>query len=194
MPTYLNSPMAVNVTELFCRHPEEHRLSTRQCEELCEDVTFVRTTEESMRLTSRHEPAIILAASGMASGGRVLHHLEALAPDPRTTILFTGFQAAGTRGDALLHGATTVRIFGADVPVRAAVERLDSLSAHADGDELLAWLGTAPKPAAGVSVVHGEPAAADALRQRLRSQLGWDARVGRHGEPVDLGPAAPAHG
>lgn len=186
VPTYLNSPMAVNTTELFCRFTDQHRLSVQQCEAMCDDVTFVRTADESMQLTSRREQNIVLAASGMATGGRVLHHLETMAPNHRNTIVLTGFQAAGTRGDALAHGASSIRMFGQDVPVRATVERIDSLSAHADADELVAWLSTADAPASGSSIVHGEPAAADALRARLRNELGWDAHVTLQGDHVEV--------
>jgi metallo-beta-lactamase family protein len=186
VPTYLNSPMAVHATELFCRFADQHRLSPEECAAMCEDVRFVRTAEETKRLTARHEPAIVLAASGMATGGRVLHHLEQLAPDRRNTVLFTGFQAAGTRGDALVRGAPTVRVYGGEVPVRAEVATLDSLSAHADADELLAWLATADSPPDAVTVVHGEPLAADTLRRRIHDELGWPARVAAHGDGVDV--------
>jgi len=189
VPTYLNSPMAVHATELFCRFTGEHRLTDEQCAAMCEDVRFVRTAEESMRLTAKHEPSIVLAASGMATGGRVLHHLEQLAPDRCNTILFTGFQAVGTRGDALVHGAATVRVYGGEVPVRAEVATLDSLSAHADADELLTWLATTATPPRAVTVVHGEPHAADTMRRRIRDELGWPARVAAHGDttPVRIG-------
>ena len=186
VPTYLNSPMAVHATELFCRYTDEHRLTDQQCAAMCEDVRFVRSVEESMRLTARHEPSIVLAASGMATGGRVLHHLEQLAPDRRNTILFTGFQAVGTRGDALVHGAGTVRVYGGEVPVRAEIATLDSLSAHADADELLRWLATTATPPGAVTVVHGEPHAADTMRRRIRDELGWPARVAAHGDTAPV--------
>jgi metallo-beta-lactamase family protein len=122
----------------------------------------------------------------MATGGRVLHHLEHLAPDRRNTVLFTGFQAAGTRGDALVRGAATVRVYGGEVPVRAEVATLDSLSAHADADELVAWLATASASPDAVTVVHGEPLAADTLRRRIHTELGWPTRVAAHGDRVDV--------
>ena len=135
---------------------------------------------------------IILAASGMATGGRVLHHLQTLAPDHRNTILFTGFQAAGTRGEALVNGARAIKMFGAYVTVRAEVARVDSLSAHADGDELLAWLRMTSRPPHAVSVIHGEPAAADTLRRRIGDELGWNATVAVQGEQVDVSPSPQA--
>ncbi len=184
IPTYLNSPMAVNATELFLASTAEHHLDPRQVAELSDGVEFVRTVEESKQLTARSGPMIVLSASGMLTGGRVLHHLFQVAPDHRNTILVTGYQAAGTRGEALLNGASTLRVFGDDVPVRARVVHLDTLSAHADGDELMAWLASAPRPPTAVSVVHGEPSAADTLRRRIRHELGWPATVPASGDAV----------
>lgn len=184
VPIYLNSPMAVSTTELFFDFAGHHRLDAAQCERMRAGVTFVRTMEESIQLSARRGPMIILAASGMASGGRVLHHLEELAPDHRNTILFTGFQAAGTRGEAMVHGARHVRVFGQMVPVRASVECLDSLSAHADADELVDWLGQVPVAPSAVSVVHGEATAADTFRRRLRDDLGWHGSVPAQGQSV----------
>lgn len=190
IPTYLNSPMAVSTTEVFCRFSGQHRLSDEQSAAMCDDATFVRSVEESIQLTARRETKIVLAASGMATGGRVLHHLEAMAPEPRDTIVLAGFQAAGTRGEALANGARSIRLFGQDVPVRAKVERIDSLSAHADADELIAWLRPAGHPARGASVVHGEPSASDALRSRIEHELGWKVDVPAQGDHVDLPPSA----
>jgi metallo-beta-lactamase family protein len=121
-------------------------------------------------------PSIIVSASGMATGGRVLHHLAAYAPGPRNTILFAGFQAAGTRGAALVAGATSIKIHGAYVPVRAEVDNLDTLSAHADREQLLAWLGALRAPRR-VFVTHGEPVAADALRLAIEERMGWEVTV-----------------
>ncbi len=184
VPTYLNSPMAVETTELFFALAGQHRLDAAQCEQMRMGVRFVRSVEESMQLSTRRGPMIILAASGMATGGRVLHHLEELAPNHRNTILFTGYQAAGTRGEAMVNGAHHVKIFGQMVPVRAHVTRLDSLSAHADGDELVDWLGQTTRPPSRVSVVHGEATAADRFRHRLQHELGWRASVPGEGETV----------
>jgi metallo-beta-lactamase family protein len=130
-------------------------------------------------------PCIIISASGMATGGRVLHHLEKRLPDPRTTVMLVGYQAAGTRGWSLQNGAREVRMHGQDVPVRARVSALSGLSAHADKDEIDRWLATLPRPPSRVFCVHGEPAALAAVADRLRAQ-GWDARVPRHGEEVPL--------
>jgi len=184
VPTYLNSPMAVNATELFLASPAEHRLDPDEVAALSDGVEFVRGVEESKQLTARRGPMIVLSASGMLTGGRVLHHLFQVAPDHRNTILITGYQAAGTRGEALLNGAASLRVFGEDIPVRARVVHLDTLSAHADADELMAWLASAPRPPAAVSIVHGEASAADTLRRRIGHELGWLASVPASGDTV----------
>jgi metallo-beta-lactamase family protein len=178
--------MAISATELFCPHTEDHRLTLQECARLHEGVTFVRTAEESKRLTPLKGPMIVVSASGMATGGRVLHHLRTVAPDHRNTIVFVGFQAAGTRGEAMVHGARDIKIFGEYIPVRAEVVDLEGLSAHADADELLAWLGGGDLAPTRAFVVHGEPSAADALRRRLRDQLRWDTYIPEMGETVEL--------
>jgi metallo-beta-lactamase family protein len=193
VPTYLNSPMAVHATELFLSAPREHRLDEEQLAALCRGVELVRTVDESKRLTARRGPMIVLTASGMLTGGRVLHHLFRVAPDRRSTIVLAGYQAAGTRGETLANGARSLRVFGEDIPVRARVVQLDSLSAHADGDELVAWLRAAPAPAR-VSVVHGEPTAADTLRRRIRHELGWPAAVPGQGDSVSVPGPRPDRG
>lgn len=130
---------------------------------------------------------IVISASGMCTGGRVLHHLRRFLPDPRSCILFVGFQAAGTRGRTLVDGADELKLLGEYVPVRARVVQIDGLSAHADYAELLGWLRASAIAPAKVFVTHGEPSASDALRRRLRDELGWDARVPEVGETVHLG-------
>jgi metallo-beta-lactamase family protein len=136
----------------------------------------------------------VLSASGMLAGGRVLHHLFQVAPDRRNTIVLAGFQAAGTRGEALANGARTLRVFGEDVPVRARVVQIDSLSAHADADGLVAWLASAPSPPAAVSVVHGEVSAAETMRRRIQHELGWRASVPAAGDSVEVAAAPPPSG
>ena len=122
----------------------------------------------------------------MATGGRVLHHLKAFAPDPRNTILFAGYQAGGTRGAALIAGAESIKIHGQQVPVRAQVEHIDNLSAHADGDELIAWMSAFGKPPRTTFITHGEPDAADALRRRIQDELKWNCRVPEYLEQFEL--------
>lgn len=186
IPMFLNSPMAVDVTELFVGAEGDHRLARSEIEDLSASVQLIRSVEESKHLTGRRGPMVVLAASGMLTGGRVLHHLFQVAPDWRSTIVLAGFQAAGTRGESLLDGARSLRVFGEEVPVRADVVRLDTLSAHGDSDDLVAWLGSGSEPPASVSVVHGEAGAADALRRRIEHELGWPVDVPVYGETVTV--------
>jgi metallo-beta-lactamase family protein len=146
----------------------------------------VRSVDESKQLNRRKGPMIIVSASGMATGGRVLHHLMAFAPDPRNAILLCGFQAGGTRGAALAKGAKTLRIFGQEIPVHAQVVQLEAASAHADANGLLDWLKSANDAPRGVFIVHGEPDAADALRARVAHELDWPAQVPEFGAEFDL--------
>ena len=186
LPVFLNSPMAENVTTLFTHHPELHRLDADQCAAMCRGVRFVTTEAESRALNDLKYPAIIISASGMATGGRVVHHLKACAPDSRNAIVFAGYQAMGTRGAALVGGARQIRIHGEWLPVRAEVVNLEGLSAHADRDELLAWLDALPLAPRHVYVTHGEPEAADSLRQAITERRGWPCSVPEYQESVDL--------
>lgn len=186
VPIYLDSPMAVDASEIFCRHIDDHKLSRQECEATCRVAHFVRSVDESKSLNNNAMPKIIVSASGMATGGRVLHHLKRVAPDHRNTVLFTGFQAGGTRGAALVAGARTIRMHGEDVVVRSDVENLQMLSAHADADEILAWLRTAPRAPVQTFVTHGEASASDTLRRRISRELGWPCEVPEQGQGVDL--------
>jgi metallo-beta-lactamase family protein len=196
LPVFLNSPMSTDVTGLFRGHPELHRLSASECGAMADGVRFVNTEAESRQLNSLRLPSIIISASGMATGGRVVHHIAAFAPDPRNAIVFAGYQAVGTRGAALVGGAKEVRIHGRWVPVRAEVASLEGLSAHADREELLAWLGALPTPPRQVFVTHGEPEAADSLRQAIAEKLGMRCDVPEILQSVDIAslpePLAPA--
>lgn len=186
VPVYLNSPMAVNVTRVFHNHRGEHRLSPAQCDGMCGAAHYVNSVEESKALNTRQGPMIIIAGSGMATGGRVLHHLKAFAPDARNTVLFTGYQAGGTRGAAMLNGSNSVKIHGEYVPVRAEVTNLSNLSGHADYVEILEWLRRFTSPPRKVFITHGEPAAADALRRRIEEDLGMLVRVPEYLEHLAL--------
>lgn len=186
LPVYLNSPMARDATALFRRFRHDHRLDDRDCEALHSAATIVNSVEESKALNRRRGPMVIISASGMATGGRVLHHLKAFAPDPRNAIVLSGYQAGGTRGALIAAGASEVRIYGEDVPIRAEVVQLAASSAHADADELLAWMRTADRAPERVYVTHGEPDAADSLRRRIEHELGWDATVPEFGEEAVL--------
>jgi metallo-beta-lactamase family protein len=186
LPVYLNSPMAANATMVYHDHLPELRLSAAECEAMTHDVQVVETPEESQRLNARRGPMVVIAASGMATGGRVVHHLKAFAPDKRNTILFAGYQAGGTRGASIVSGATAVRIHGEDVPVRAEVATLDSMSAHADANEIIDWLRGFPTAPRQTFITHGESAAADALRQRIEHELHWACRAPYYLEKVTL--------
>ena len=181
LPVFLDSPMAVHTTHLFEQHPQDHRLSSKETRALTHSATMISSTDESRELASRHGPMVILSASGMATGGRVLHHLAHYAGQHRNMIILTGFQAPGTRGATLASGARSVRIHGRDVELNAEVVQLQSASAHADANQLLAWLRTLPQAPDQVYVVHGELAAADELRKRIQHDLGWRAMVPEHG-------------
>ena len=192
IPIFLDSPMAGRATRLFRDVEEGQRLDDAERAAVCEVAKPVESVEESKAIDRMNYPRIIVSASGMATGGRVLHHLKVFAPDPRNTVLFAGYQAAGTRGAAMVGGARSVKIHGEYVPVRAEVAVLENMSAHADAAEIIDWLrGLRDRPRR-VFVTHGEPTAADAMRHRIEEELGWDARVPEHRERVSLNPAAPA--
>jgi metallo-beta-lactamase family protein len=186
LPIFVNSPMAASVVDLYRKYPAEHRLDPAELDRIYDLPKLVRTVDESKLLNLRGGPMVIISASGMLTGGRVLHHLVSYGSDRANAIVLTGFQAGGTRGFALLAGERMLRIFGRDVPIRAEVVHIDSMSAHADADELLAWMGTAPRAPESVYVTHGEPTAADTLRARITRELGWRARVPEHLETVAL--------
>ena len=187
LPVFLNSPMATDVTTLYERFGGELRLPKSEVAAMCRAATFVNSVEQSKRLNTLRNPMIVVAASGMATGGRVIHHLKAFAPDPRNTILFSGYQAAGTRGAAMLGGAKEIRIHGQDIPVRAEVAALSSLSAHADANEILQWLGGFRRAPRTAFVTHGEPVSADTLRQRIERGLRWDVNIPEHLQAFELG-------
>jgi metallo-beta-lactamase family protein len=186
LPVYLNSPMAADVTELYLRFRTLHRLSSDECAAMCRGATIVNTPDESRRLNTMKWPMVIIAASGMATGGRVLHHLKAFAPDARNTILFSGYQSGGTRGAKMLQGDSSIRIHGEMVPVRAEVLALDNLSAHADYAEVVAWLAQSGISPRRTFITHGEPAAADAMRGHIADGLGWECTVPDYLETVEL--------
>lgn len=186
LPVYLDSPMARDATRIFQQHPNEHRLNKQECDATCNVATIVNSPEESQHIDMQHMPMVIISASGMATGGRVLHHLKAFAGDARNTILFAGYQAGGTRGAAMIGGATSVKIHGQQVTVRAEVAHLDNLSAHADVDEIIGWLHGFKKAPRHTFINHGEPDAADALRLRIESELKWNCSVADYLQQVDL--------
>ncbi|GMV05508.1 MAG: Ysh1p: subunit of polyadenylation factor I [Gemmatimonadota bacterium] len=186
VPVFLNSPMAIDVSSLYVEHDEYHRLDERQTLEAFAVAEYTRSVEESKRLNQRNGPMVLLAGAGMLTGGRILHHLAAFAPDARNTVLLTGHQAEGTRGADLLAGKPHVKIHGRSVPVRAEVATMDGLSAHADQSELLDWLGSVPGRPRRTYLVHGEPREADALRRAAEAKLGLRVTVAEDRRTVVL--------
>ncbi|MCI0669290.1 MAG: MBL fold metallo-hydrolase [Myxococcaceae bacterium] len=196
LDVFVDSPMACDATPIYLAHPEEHDLVMRSLVErgrtplATRRTRFVTSAEESKRLNGFEGPGIIISASGMATGGRVLHHLKHRLPDARNTVLFVGYQAVGTRGRRMLDGEPTVRIHGEDAPVKASVRALSGFSAHADWTETLRWMDGFEAPPAQTLCVHGEPDALEALRARVAAR-GWGAAVPRHMERVELASGAP---
>ncbi len=191
LPVYLDSPMAVAALNFYARHERELDPDVRQgTGEIGAYATKrfqpVTSPRESRDVVASRDPAIVISASGMATGGRVLHHLAAALPDPRNTILFVGFQAQGTRGRALIDGAKAVKIHGTMVSVAARIEKVDSMSAHADSKEILQWLGTFRQKPERTFLVHGEPVAQDALKARIEGMDGWTVQTPQHGEKFEV--------
>jgi len=192
LPVYIDSPMAINVTDIYCKHAEDHDLDMKllmdqeRCPLCCRQYHLARTANESKALNDHGGPMIIISASGMATGGRVIHHLKLRLPDERTTVLLPGFQAAGTRGRSLQDGATQIRMHGQFVPVRAKVETIDGFSAHADQADILRWLAGFRRPPSKTFVVHGEPRQLGRLAEKIGERLGWGAMVAKHGERIPL--------
>ena len=186
LPVFVDSPMALAALEVYSRPGTRGELRPDIGPELFDlpRVSAVRSVEESIALNSPQEPCVIVSASGMATGGRVVHHLRHLLPERRNTVVLTGYQAVGTRGRDLAEGARQLKMFGRYVPVRAEVVMDDGFSVHADAGELMAWLSRLPEPPETVYVVHGEPPASAALAQRIRDELDWTAVVPRFGERV----------
>lgn len=176
-PIYLDSPMAISATELLRAHPDDHKLDAEAIDGSCSVARYTRDVADSKAITANPMPKVIIAGSGMATGGRVVHHIRTFAPDPRNTILFAGYQAVGTRGARLLAGETELKMFGAWIPVRAEIANLPQLSAHADADEIMRWLSGFAQAPRRVFIVHGEPAASEALRTRIERELKWRTSV-----------------
>ena len=192
LPIHVDSPMAIDVTHLYEKHQEDDSLELERWKRRESSLsrrpicTSTRRVDDSKQLNDAHYPMIIISASGMATGGRVVHHLERCLPDHRNTILFVGFQAAGTRGQAIQSGAEAVKMYGHEVHVRARIESIENLSAHADYGEILAWLKRFSKAPGRTFIVHGEPKASDALQQHIAQELHWDVTVPTYLQQVTL--------
>ncbi|WP_413943154.1 MBL fold metallo-hydrolase RNA specificity domain-containing protein [Bdellovibrio sp. HCB-162] len=171
MPIYFNSPMGVEVSELYKKYHDFQKLHDGEFDTYLAQIHFVRTSEESKTLNEKRGPMVIIAASGMLTGGRVLHHLKAFGPHPQNIILLAGFQTLGTRGWSLANNQTAIKVHGSYVNIAAQVETSDAFSAHADQTELLQWLASAPQKPQRIFLVHGEPIAADELRKKIEEEL-----------------------
>jgi metallo-beta-lactamase family protein len=186
VPIYVDSPMAIKGIAFYDARTDELDKEIVSMRRKLPRFTSVNSALESKALVERDAPAVIIASSGMATGGRVVHHLFAGLPDPRNTVLFVGFQAAGTRGRQLVDGAQYVKMFGQQVPVHAKIEKIDGMSSHADAGEIVRWLRTFPRAPKATYLVHGEPVAQDALKVRITKELGWNVEIPWHGQKVDL--------
>jgi metallo-beta-lactamase family protein len=195
LPVYVDSPMAAGALQFYSQRCDELDPGMRSGErDVCAfgtaRMTIVASAQESMELVSSTAPAIVIAASGMATGGRVLHHLAAGLPNSSNTVLFVGYQSAGTRGRQLCDGARKVKIQGQEVAVAARVERIDSMSAHADVGEIMRWLSAFSRPPVMTCLVHGEPAALEGLASRIRADLGWPTHIAKYLEKIELFPGS----
>lgn len=186
LPVYLDSPMAIAATRAFCKHHEEQALDPGECKKIVRMTRLISDANDSRRLINGDSPAIILSASGMATGGRVLHHLHSLLRSERNTILFVGYQAPGTRGESLVSGSKFVKIHGDVLDVRANIRVLNSMSAHADTNEIISWLRKFKSAPATTFLNHGEPDASTALKERIESELNWKVIVPEYGENYNL--------
>ncbi len=193
LPVTVDSPMAIKALGVHRNHIPDLNLTCRK--QFIEGVEIFKprrlelcsTVQQSKELVAQGErPRIVIAGSGMATGGRILHHFRHHLPNPKTTVLFVGYQAVGTRGRTLVEGKDTLRMFGQDIQVRAAVESVDGFSGHADQHEILAWLLAFNKPVERVFLVHGEPESAEVLGRRIGEEFGWPAVVPRMGQSFDL--------
>jgi len=186
VPIFLDSPMAINATQALLHNQNEHRLTPEQCKEVCQIAHDVKTPEESIALVEDNIPKIIISASGMLTGGRVLHHLKHIAPNPKNALLLTGFQAPGTRGERLLNQEKNIKLHGEFLPVKAEVVTLSNLSAHADYEEILSWLKHMKHPPKTVFLTHGTPTAALSLKAYIESELGWPCVIPAYLDHVKL--------
>lgn len=190
VPLYLNSPMAADATDIYHRYHEEHHVTAEDCQRMASIARKVESVSESKRLNMQSGPMIIISASGMLTGGRILHHVASFGGDRRNAILLSGFQAGGTRGAALAAGIRQLRMFGRDFQIEAEVVHLGSMSGHADADEIVRWMVSAGRAPQMTFLTHGEPDAADSLRRKVKHELGWPVRVPEHLEAIELDRAS----
>ncbi len=177
IPVYMDSPMGKNVLEIFQHNKDWHKLSAEDCDEMCNDIKLVRTIQDTIKLAADKSPKIVIAGGGMASGGRVLTYFQSYLGDRNATIILVGYQAEGTRGRSLLEGATEIKLHGDYYKVKAKIENLEGLSAHADQNELINWLGSIKNKPEHIFIVHGEKEGAEGLKNKIKEVYGWDAFI-----------------
>lgn len=186
LPIYLDSPMGQEATDVFCNIPSENKLSVENREQVCSVARYTKSGKESQALSESDKPCVIIASSGMAEGGRILQHLKSFGPYEKNTIIFTGYQAGGTRGARLLNGEPQIKIFGDMVPIHARIALLSSLSSHADSEELIQWLKNFKKSPKRIFLVHGESEGMEALKQKIALELGWPVEIPEYLSSYDL--------
>lgn len=173
IPVFIDSPMTTDATKIFMQHAHEHRLSEKEAMAVCQTAQYMHTVEESKSLNNKNMPMIIISASGMATGGRILHHISNFGQNHKNSIVFCGYQAIGTRGDAMVHGAEQVKMFGQMIPLHAKIFQLENMSAHADYSEMLTWLSKLKEAPKKVFITHGENKASESLKEKIEAQLHW---------------------
>lgn len=186
IPVYIDSPMATDATKLFLKHYKQHHLTEKQSKQVCKTADYIHSVEESKALHETTEPIIIISASGMATGGRILHHIKKFAPDKRNSIIFCGYQAGGTRGDRILRGEKEIKMFGEMIPINAEVAQLENTSAHVDYADMLKWLNKSPQAPRKIFITHGEIHAAQALKEKITEQFHWDCCIPEYLDVVEL--------
>ncbi len=169
--------MATNATKIFARYAEQNRLSKEQNRAVCAVAHYINSVDESIALDNQKFPVIIIAASGMATGGRVIHHIRHFAPNPHNTILFSGFQVGGTRGDRMLRGEKEIKMFGQMISIGAEIAQIENISAHADSTEMLHWLAHVKKEPHKIFITHGETEASRALKSQIEQKFHWKCDI-----------------
>lgn len=186
IPVYVDSPMATNATQIFSHYPEQNRLSKEEGRAVCAVAHYVNSVDESILLDSQKFPVIIISASGMATGGRVIHHIRHFAPNPKNTILFSGFQVGGTRGDRMIRGEQEIKMFGQMIPVRAEIAQIEGFSAHVDSVEMLEWLSHLKKTPRKLFITHGDIEASEALKNKIEQRFHWTCEIPSYLKTIEL--------
>ncbi len=186
IPLFIDSPMGNNVLAVFENHPDWHKLPLNECRAMCEHFNIITSYKDTWKTIDDPRPKVVIAGSGMVTGGRVLTYLRQMVDTPSTTVLLVGYMAEGTRGRQLLEGAHEIKLFGKYIPVKAKIKHLESLSAHADQSELLNWLGEIGNFPEKVFLIHGESIALDTFRVKLKDVFGWNVHIPKMSERMEI--------